>query len=75
MSVLGRVPVTRALPYSWYNSPNRHHLSINDFREFCAERKIHIEQELALGDRGHRWSNQLWPNLFADEAVYVISRG
>ena len=66
----GRAPVTRSLPYAWYDSPNRHVLSIRDFRAFCRERGIRIECEVALNDRGV-W--RLWPNFFADEALYVIS--
>lgn len=70
----GRAPVTRNMPYPWYLSPNRHVLSIKDFREFCAERNLRIEKEIAISShgRGNR-DVTLWPNLFADEAVFVIS--
>jgi len=70
MLINGRAPVTRSLPYSWYDSPNRHVLSIRDFRAFCRERNIRVEQEIALSNRGV-W--RIWPNLLADEALYVIS--
>lgn len=66
----GRAPVTRSLPYAWYDSPNRHVLSIRDFRAFCDERGIRIEREFALNNQGI-W--RFWPNFFADEALYVIA--
>lgn len=67
----GRAPVTRSLPYAWYDSPNRHVLSIRDFRAFCRERGVRIEYEIPLTNSGV-W--RLWPNFFADEALYVISK-
>lgn len=74
MLALGRAPVTRNLPYAWYISPNRHVLSISDFRDFCAVRNIRIEREIPLNRKGLGWSARMWPNLLADEAVYVITR-
>lgn len=66
----GRAPVTRNLPYSWNRTPNRHVLSLLDFRRFCEFLNICIHKEIALGDRGIVTT---WPNMFALEAVYVIS--
>lgn len=71
--VLGRAPVTRNLPYAWWLSPNRHVLSIKDFRDYCRERNFRIEREIPLNKRGWVWSGELWPNMFADEAVFVIT--
>ena len=66
----GRAPVTRHLPHPWYDTPNLHVLSIKDFRKFCADHGARIERELPLGRRGPRaW----WPNLLAEEAVFVIT--
>lgn len=72
-TLLGKAPVTRSLPYSWYMSPNRHVLSIRDFREFCERHNVRIEKEIPLGPRGTAFTTRLWPNTFADEAVFVIA--
>jgi homoserine O-acetyltransferase len=72
--MLGRAPITRNLPYAWWVSPNRHVLSVKDFRQYCRERGIRIEREIPLSRRGLVWSARLWPNLMSDEAVFVISR-
>ncbi len=71
----GRAPITRSLPYAWFNSPNRHVLSIKDFRQYCATRNIQIEREIPLSSRGEGSRAATWPNLFADEAIFVISAG
>lgn len=66
----GRAPVTHNLPYAWHQSPNRHVLTIKDFREFCASLGIAIECEIPLTARGR---TRFWPNMFAEEALYVLS--
>lgn len=66
----GRAPVTRNLPYSWNRTPNRYVLSVLDFRKFCEHLNIRIHKEIALGDKGFV---NVWPNMFALEAVYVLS--
>ncbi len=71
--LLGRSPVTRNLPYSWHASPNRNMLSIKDFREFCEHHNMRVEREIPLGPKGYALTSRWWPNLFADEAVFVIS--
>lgn len=68
----GKAPVTRNLPFEWYNSPNRHVLTIRDFREFCQKYGFRIEREIPLSSRGGYFANT-WPNLFADEALYILS--
>jgi len=66
----GRAPVTRNLPYRWYETPNRYVLSIRDFRQFCAERNYRIEREIPLYSEG---VIHFWPNFMAEEAVFVIT--
>ena len=68
------MPVSEAIPYSWYDTPNIHHTTLTDFRDFCADCGAVIEQEIAFvgGEHGRprvvRWA----PNLLADEAVFVL---
>lgn len=69
----GRAPVTRNLPYPWYSSPNRSFVSIRDFREFCRNHNIHIRRSVPLGFRGASAVPRLWPNLLAEEAVFVLT--
>jgi methionine biosynthesis protein MetW len=67
----GRTPVTPALPYSWYDTPNLHFLTIKDFKDYCRKKKIQIVEEHYIGRRGE---TGIFPNLFALNAVFVLSK-
>lgn len=75
MSILwhGRMPVTRTLPASWYDTPNIHHLSVNDFRAFLSERGIAVEGAWYLSD-GHPIGSAA-ANWMAEHAVFLLRRG
>ncbi len=66
----GRAPVTRNLPYAWYQTPNRHVLAIDDFRKMCRTLNAEIEKEIPLYSQGEA---TFWPNLFAEEALYLLA--
>jgi len=66
----GKVPVTPALPYEWYDTPNLHFLSISDFVEFCRKRDIKIENSAYIGKNGRV---RMLPNLFAEIGVFLLS--
>lgn len=68
---LGKVPVTKGLPYTWYNTPNLRFLSIKDFREFCKTRHITIERERAIDSTSEVFFLQ---NLFANVAIFLIHK-
>ncbi len=71
----GRMPVTRHLPHTWYDTPNIHMCTINDFEDLCAARNIAV-LERAIVDSQHRAliGMQLLPNLLAEIAVYRFRR-
>ena len=72
VALTGQSPITENLPYSWYNTPNRHFFSIKDFRAFCRMENFHIELEAPMAS-GKAVS--FLPNLFAEDVLYVISKG
>jgi len=73
LALNGRMPVTGALPYSWHDSPNIHHLTLHDFEDWMAAQGIGIVQGHALSEGQVR---PLRPddNLFAEEVMLVIER-
>jgi methionine biosynthesis protein MetW len=72
LGILGKAPVTPSLPFQWYDTPNRHFLSIDDFRNYCAANDFNIEAEHFLNkDKRVR----LLPGLMAQTAIFVISNG
>jgi methionine biosynthesis protein MetW len=68
----GQMPVTKQLPSRWYDTPNIHHVTIDDFRSFIAMRHIKIEQQWFLS--GDRMTTSAGANLFAEHAVFLLSR-
>lgn len=67
----GRVPVTKELPYEWYDTPNLRFLSLKDFRRFCQKNHIHIIKEYGIA--GTQPANFI-PNLFANIGLYLLSK-
>ncbi len=73
----GRMPVTRTLPDTWYDTPNIHFCTIRDFVSLCQDIDAHIEQSMALNRAGARigFNAPLWFwNLFGQQAVFLLSR-
>ncbi len=74
----GRMPITKNLPYSWYDTPNIHFCTIRDFIMLADEVNANIEQAVALYGNGRRMSRRapwtIW-NLFSEQAVFVMSDG
>jgi methionine biosynthesis protein MetW len=71
----GKMPVSESIPFSWYDTPNIHHTTLKDFREFVAANGGEIEQEIPLVAGEWRQSvrrARFWPNLMADTAVAVV---
>jgi methionine biosynthesis protein MetW len=77
LGVTGRMPVTRNLPYSWYDTPNIHFCTVRDFVALCSDVRAIIEKKIALRRDGARipLNAPLWFwNLFAQQAVFVLKR-
>ena len=69
----GRMPVTRLLPVAWYETPNIHHLTVDDFRALVKERGIAVEGAWFL--RGDQRCSSAAANFRAEHAVFLLSRG
>jgi len=69
----GRMPVTRVLPYAWYDTPNIHLLTIRDFLDLCREQKLSIIDKTYLTP-GYRHLPGLLANLLASMAIFVVER-
>jgi methionine biosynthesis protein MetW len=68
----GRMPKTKALPYSWFDTPNIHLCTVADFETLCEGLNI-VVIERRMSSRAGLLA-QLWPNLFAKSASYRITR-
>ena len=65
--LLGRMPVSEALPYEWYETPNVHHCTITDFEDLCRRLDIRVREKLVL-HQGKPVS--VMPNILGSLAVY-----
>lgn len=68
----GRMPVTRLLPVAWYETPNIHHLTIDDFRAFIGERGIAVESCWFLS--GDSLTSAAAANFRAEHAIFLLRR-
>ncbi|MBS4760054.1 MAG: methionine biosynthesis protein MetW [Clostridium sp.] len=72
----GRMPKSKMLPFCWYDTPNIHLLTVNDFFDFCKDRKIDIQKSVYI-KRGCISKNPLTKfltNFLCEEAVFIIKR-
>lgn len=77
LAIGGRMPVTRKLPYHWYDTPNIHFCTIRDFVALCDTMNVKVERAVVLDNRGHRLTGEkpLWyVNLAGDQAVFLLKR-
>ena len=68
----GRMPVTRALPVSWYETTNIHHVTIDDFRDLARAKGAQIEREWFFS--GEQQIGAPAANWRAEFAVFQLSR-
>ena len=69
------MPVSKFMPYAWYDTPNIHFCTVKDFEALCAEKQIRIlNKAMVSQDNSQPKLANTWPNLFASSAVYHISR-
>ena len=67
----GHVPVTASLPYQWYNTPNLHFLSLNDFRDYCKNKNIQVE---AYFIKSGKKQVHFLSNLFGEYGYFLLSK-
>jgi methionine biosynthesis protein MetW len=67
----GRVPVTAALSFEWYDTPNLHFLSLADFVDYCKKKNIIIERSFFKTDNRQV---KLLPNLFAEFGYFLLTK-
>ena len=70
----GRMPVSEFLPYTWYNTPNIHFCTFEDFERLCQESGARVRERLAVDrDHKHGWASRLWPNLLGEIGIYRVT--
>ena len=76
LGVRGRMPVSKALPYSWHETPNIHLCTLRDFEALLRDTGVRATARILLDEAGGEASGaSRRPNLLAAGAVYVVGRG
>jgi methionine biosynthesis protein MetW len=72
----GHAPVTKRLPFQWYNTPNIRVITIKDFRRYSQEMGFHILKELNINLRNQYKGQtiQFLPTLRASYGMFLISK-
>jgi len=74
--LFGKMPVTKSLPDSWYNTPNLHMCSIKDFYQFCDKKKIKINKIIGINNEKTSSINRInleIKNLLSEVGIFLIS--
>lgn len=73
----GMMPVTKDLPYTWYDTPNIHFCTIRDFVHLCEEVGAKVERAVAIDGNGQKIGLSMpwwfW-NFFGQQAVFLLKR-
>ncbi len=67
----GRMPVTKVLPYQWYDTPNIRVGTLQDFRALALNNELKILDQFGLQDGEEI---RFWPNARASRAVFKVQR-
>jgi methionine biosynthesis protein MetW len=67
----GRMPVSNELPYQWYDTPNVHLCTVNDFEDLCARLGVRVLERVVLHDAR---AVTMLPNLLGSVAVFRLGR-
>jgi methionine biosynthesis protein MetW len=68
----GHMPVSKELPYQWYDTPNVHHCTLVDFEALCEKLGCRILERVVLTEGAQV---QSLPNLLGALAVYRVTHG
>ncbi len=72
----GRLPISAALPYSWYDTPNIRIVTISDFEDFCKIQKMNVLKKFAITiDNGENPRKVAFlPDLLGEYGMFLLSK-
>jgi len=72
---LGKMPVSKFMPYEWFDTPNIHFCTFADFEELCKNRSYKVLERLAVNQQHQDdWLCKLWPNMLAEIGIYRVTK-
>lgn len=71
----GKMPESEQLPYKWFDTPNIHLCTINDFHALCQDLGFVMQSSIAVRTDGRETLGlRLMPNLFGEIALCRFSK-
>ncbi|MGO9445986.1 MAG: methionine biosynthesis protein MetW [Thiobacillaceae bacterium] len=67
--MMGRMPVSEEIPFEWFDTPNIHLCTLDDFEELCKEVGAHVLDRIVMTNGKEVYT---LPNLLGSLAVYRI---
>jgi len=77
LATKGCMPVTSALSYQWYDTPNIHFCTITDFMVLCEKLGLTVEKRLYVDEQGTSTTfarGALFANLLGEQGIFMIRR-
>ena len=73
--LFGKMPVTKTLPNTWFNTPNLHMCTIKDLFNYCEDQNITIKKVIGVNENKIsiiKKNNLEMKNLFSKLGVFLI---
>ena len=73
--LFGKMPITKTLPNSWFNTPNLHMCTIKDLYNYCEDQNINIKKVIGVNESSTSYikrSNLEIKNLFSKLGIFLI---
>jgi len=75
LGFFGRMPVSNSLPNNWFDTPNIHLCTFNDFEKLCKDLEITIIEKKVLNNNYHsNILSKFLPNFFGEIALYRFKK-
>tara|TARA_B100000768_G_C11207254_1_gene344388 strand:+ start:246 stop:845 length:600 start_codon:yes stop_codon:yes gene_type:complete len=75
LGFFGRMPISKSLPNKWFDTPNIHLCTFNDFEKLCEDLKITILEKKVLNNSySSNLLLKIFPNFFGEIALYKFKK-
>jgi methionine biosynthesis protein MetW len=74
LALHGHMPISKLLPYSWYNTPNIHMCTIKDFQKFCFAKNIRIINRDVVSNNAIDQLLKRPANFFGETVIYHLAK-
>jgi len=71
----GKMPITKTIPNTWFNTPNLHMCTIKDLFNYCEDQNIEIKKVIGVNENNIsliKKSNLEMKNLFSKLGIFLI---